>query len=400
MRIFSRLYTHTLKWSSHKHAPYYLAAVSFAESSFFPIPPDVMLVSMGLAKPKSSLQYAFIATIFSVLGGCFGYLLGYYFIEIIEPMLMQSSYHDMYQNAQYWFDKWGIWIIFVASFTPIPYKIFTISAGATHMLLMPFILASIVGRGLRYFMVSGFLYFFGARFEKHFRRWIDWIGWAVLVACVIYLLAGCGGSDALAPVEESNWYQSNLSKTTHKVKRGETLYAIAFQYEKDYEMLARANHLQAPYTLHVGQEIKLTAPKAEEPLFTAPSLPDILPSEAWIWPVKGSIKTYFSPKRGQKGVNIKGQKGGKVHAARAGVVAYAGSGIPGYGNLVILKHDKRFLTAYGFNQSLMVREGQSIAKGQAIAKQGIVNRQYYGVHFEVRKSGEPVNPLNYLKKNT
>lgn len=400
MKIFSRLYESMLKWSGHKYAPYYLAAVSFAESSFFPIPPDVMLVSMGLAKPRSALQNAMIATIFSVLGGAFGYLLGFFFIHSIEPYIINSAYAAMYQNIHVWFKAWGIWIIFIAGFTPIPYKLFTITAGAMHMLFLPFIAASFVGRGLRFFLVSAILYIFGDRFETYFRRWVDWVGYLVLIIICAYLLVGCGIREGgLAPVEESRWHTENLSRKTHVVRRGETLYAIAFRYEKDYMALARANYLKPPYNLRVGQRINLTTgPKIAAVLPELPQLPIISSSSPWIWPTKGQIKTHFAPSHGHKGINIKGQKGQKIRASRPGVVAYSGNGLPGYGNLIIIKHDNQYLTAYGNNQSNLVHEGEKVSQGQVIANMGVVDRAYYGVHFEIRKSGEPVNPLKFLNK--
>ncbi len=180
MKIFSYLYTHMLTWAGHRHAPYYLASVSFAESSFFPIPPDIMLISMGLAKPKNAWHYALITTIFSVLGGCFGYLIGYFGMHFIEPYLLSSSYAPVYLHVHEWFHEWGIWVIFLAGFSPIPYKIFTITAGMLHMFFVPFCLISLIARGARFFLVSALLVLFGEQIEKHLRRWIEWIGWILV----------------------------------------------------------------------------------------------------------------------------------------------------------------------------------------------------------------------------
>lgn len=189
MKLFSYLYDRMLAWSGHQHARYYLAGVSFAESSFFPIPPDIMLISMGLAKPTRAWHYAVITTLFSVLGGCFGYLLGYFCIHIIEPKILNSAYALSYEQIRQWFNQFGVWIILLAGFTPIPYKLFTITAGIMHMLFLPFVLASIFGRGLRFFLVSGLLVVFGARLEPHIRRWIDWLGWiTIILALAVYLL--------------------------------------------------------------------------------------------------------------------------------------------------------------------------------------------------------------------
>lgn len=181
MKIFSYLYERTLYWSAHRHAPYYLAGVSFAESSFFPIPPDVMLVSMGLAMPKRSWQYALIATLCSVAGGILGYLIGMYAITFIQPWIDASSFAKSYANMVTWLKKGDVWIVILAGFTPFPYKVFTIAAGAMHIAFLPFVLGSFIGRGLRFFLVSGLLYFTGARIEAQLRRYIDIIGTVLLV---------------------------------------------------------------------------------------------------------------------------------------------------------------------------------------------------------------------------
>ncbi|NCT56521.1 MAG: DedA family protein [Legionella sp.] len=185
MKIFSYLYDKMLAWSGHRHARYYLAGVSFSESSFFPIPPDIMLLTMGLATPKRAWYYALITLIFSVLGGCFGYVIGMFFMDILQPHILASSYASAYEHVRSWFGQWGVGVVLLAGFTPIPYKLFTIAAGAMHMAFVPFVLASIVGRGARFFLVSGLVVVFGARVEKHVRRWIDWIGWLLVVVLLL-----------------------------------------------------------------------------------------------------------------------------------------------------------------------------------------------------------------------
>lgn len=186
MKIFSKMYTKMMSWSIHPHARYYLAGISFIESSVFPIPPDVMLISMGLAAPKKACHYALIATFFSVLGGMLGYALGYFFMELIEPYLLQSSYAHSYLHIRQWFDSSGILMVFLAGFSPFPYKIFTITAGALQMpFWYPFVIGSIFGRGLRFFLVSFILYFLGDRLEKQIRRFIDWIGITLVALLVV-----------------------------------------------------------------------------------------------------------------------------------------------------------------------------------------------------------------------
>ncbi len=185
MKLFSYLYDRTIVWSAHRHAHYYLAGVSFAESSFFPIPPDVMLISMGLASPKHSWRNALIATAFSVLGGMLGYIIGMYFMEVIQPYILSSSYAGSYHRIVQWFDHSGVGIVILAAFTPFPYKIFTITAGAMHLAFFPFILGSIIGRGLRFYLVSSLLYFFGDKIENRIRKYVDVLGWSLLAIIIL-----------------------------------------------------------------------------------------------------------------------------------------------------------------------------------------------------------------------
>jgi lipoprotein NlpD len=121
-------------------------------------------------------------------------------------------------------------------------------------------------------------------------------------------------------------------------------------------------------------------------------------SSGWIWPVSGRVAATFIPTQGKKGINSACKKGEKVHASSSGVVAYAGSGLAGYGNLIIIKHNNEFLTAYGNSARNLVKEGARVKAGQIIAEAGVIDHQYIGIHFEIRKAGKPVNPLNYLQK--
>lgn len=415
--IVSYIYDKVMDWSKHHRAPYFLAGVSFAESSFFPIPPDVMLMSMGLAVPKHSWRYALIATLFSVLGGLFGYLIGYYGMTIIEPYLMASSYAPYLTKVMHWFSEQGIWVVIFAGFTPFPYKIFTISAGMMQMALGPFFIGSVIGRGLRFFMVSGILFYFGAKIEPYLRRYINHIALcaAGAIACVVFLTSCTERYDA-APVEEHRWHLFGHRAKTVVVKRGDTLYSIAFRYDLDYRQIAAYNHITSPYTLKIGQILRLTPDNA--PMRKRTMLPArrayvppvarrvlqpmmntrITPSASgWSWPARGKVVVRFAPQNGIKGINIAGNKGDKIYAASNGVVAYSGSGLAGYGNLIIINHQNQFLTAYGHNAKNYVHEGQTVKAGQVIADMGMIERRYWGVHFEIRRSGQPVNPLNYIK---
>jgi membrane protein YqaA with SNARE-associated domain len=183
--MFKKLYDRTLKLAKHRHAAKYLVAVSFAESSFFPIPPDVMLAPMALAQPPKAFSFALLTTLASVLGGMFGYAIGFFAFDLIEPWLRQSHYWDSYLLAKQWFEQWGFWAVFIAGFSPIPYKVFTIAAGALSMVFLPFVAASVIGRGGRFFLVALLLGWGGAKFENKLREYIDTIGWGMVIAIVL-----------------------------------------------------------------------------------------------------------------------------------------------------------------------------------------------------------------------
>jgi membrane protein YqaA with SNARE-associated domain len=188
VKIFTSLYDQALQWSRHRHAERYLAGVSFTESSFFPIPPDVLLAPMTLARPERWWRLAGLTTVASVLGGLLGYLIGYLALEAVTPLLHRVGYWHHFETAQDWFGRYGFWAIFAAGFTPIPYKVFTIAAGAAHMGLAPFVLGSAVGRGARYLLVAGLVRYGGAPIEQHLRRYIDAIGWGTLALLLIAYL--------------------------------------------------------------------------------------------------------------------------------------------------------------------------------------------------------------------
>lgn len=236
---------------------------------------------------------------------------------------------------------------------------------------------------------------------------------AISITLFTFMLTACGEREVLAPVVELKWRELNSNAKEHVVVRGETLYAVAFRYDQDYRQLAAVNHLRSPYTLRVGQVLYLRTTR-RYPVVTRQTVPvrrietthympqrsiDVTPNyNGWMWPVRGRVVANYLPQQGQKGIDIAGQKGEKIHAAASGTVAYAGNGLAGYGNLIIIKHNDQYLTAYGNNLHNLVKEGQHISQGQIIADMGVVDRRYWGVHFEIRKSGKPVNPLNYLKK--
>ncbi len=183
--MFGTLYSKALQWAGHRHAPWYLAALSFADSSFFPMPPGVMLVPMILAKPHKTWQYAALVTAASVIGGMLGYAIGHFSFIFIEPVLHSSGYWSEYLQVRAWFNQWGVWLLVAAGFIPIPYKIFTIAAGVLSMTFAPFVVASIVGRCIRFFLTAGLILWTGKRLDQILLRYIDTIMWSVIVAAVI-----------------------------------------------------------------------------------------------------------------------------------------------------------------------------------------------------------------------
>ena len=185
MKIFSALYDRALRWTAHPHAERYLVGLSFAESSFFPIPPDVMLAPMTLAQPKRGWRFAILTTVASVVGGLAGYAIGWLALDAIEPLLRALGYWDAYCRSTEWFETWGFLAVLAAGFTPIPYKIFTIAAGALHLLLPAFVVASFVGRGGRFFLVAGLVVWGGEPMQRRLRQHVDTLGWLLIVAIAV-----------------------------------------------------------------------------------------------------------------------------------------------------------------------------------------------------------------------
>lgn len=193
MKLFSRLFDVAMHWSRHRHAPYYLAGLSMAEACVLPFPPpDIMLAPMSLARPARAWWLAGLTTVMSVIGGLIGYAIGVFFFELISPLLHQHGYWDKYLIAVSKFQEWGAWAVFVAGFSPIPYKIFTISAGVMQLSLFPFVIASLLGRGARFFLVSALMVWGGAKMETKLRQSVDMIGWVlvVIIGVLYFVLRG------------------------------------------------------------------------------------------------------------------------------------------------------------------------------------------------------------------
>jgi len=205
------------------------------------------------------------------------------------------------------------------------------------------------------------------------------------------------------------------------VRKGDTLFSIAWNTGLDYQTLAKWNGLRKPWKIYQGQRLRLRVPvrSAQKPAGRdktqihhkrSASIPNKSYSanskyrvtkriRNWVWPAKGRIIERFNPGKGHKGITIKGQLGSVVRAAATGKVVYAGHGLRGYGNLIIIKHNQRYLSAYAHNQSLLVKEGQKIRKGQKIARMGSSGSDRTQLHFEVRRHGKPVDPLRLLPRH-
>ena len=196
--MFKNLYKKCLDLARHKSSKYYLAIVSFVESSFFPIPPDVMVVPMVISKKTDFKKIFFITTIFSVLGGMFGYVIGAFFFEFGAHIMNFYGYEGKLYNLKESLiknDGFYAWlgILFLAGFTPLPYKVFTIASGLIGFNFLIFVLISLMSRGLRFFLVSYLSYKFGYLFnefmDKHGSKWFTIIGiLVVIVGLVVYLI--------------------------------------------------------------------------------------------------------------------------------------------------------------------------------------------------------------------
>ena len=188
MSILLNSYNYIIHLASNAKAKYYLFILSFSESSFFPIPPDVMLLPMCMANHSRAWYFALITTVGSVLGGIFGYFIGSYSFDMIEPFLNNRGYIDSYLLAVQWFEDWGFWAVFIAGFSPIPYKVFTIAAGATFMPLIPFIIASVIGRGARFYLIACLVKVFGNKADALIKTYMDRIGW-ILIGIIALLVS-------------------------------------------------------------------------------------------------------------------------------------------------------------------------------------------------------------------
>lgn len=185
MNIFGAMYDKTMMWSKHRFATFWLSFVSFIEAIFFPIPPDVMLIPMSMSAPQKALRLALYTALASAVGGMVGYALGYYAFDWIYQYIVQWGYEARWHTAVSWFEKWGVLVVFVAGFSPIPYKVFTICAGVMQMAFFPFVITAFISRAARFILVAKLAAWGGQRFAAQLRRYIEIIGWAVVILAVI-----------------------------------------------------------------------------------------------------------------------------------------------------------------------------------------------------------------------
>ncbi len=236
------------------------------------------------------------------------------------------------------------------------------------------------------------------------------------IVCILFLtccLVACSSETNYAPVTDISTIEHIPKNGMYRVTSGETLYSIAWRYGLDYRYLANLNHIAPPYHVVAGQRIYLShklvrreknnrskniSPVSSEyrdvPAIRYVEQSSSKPVSGWRWPARGSILDSYSSLN--KGVNIGGHIGQPIYATASGQVVYNGNGLRGYGNLIIIKHNNAYLSAYAHNSVSLVKEGQRVRAGQEIAEMGNTGARQTMLHFEIRRNGRPVNPLNYL----
>jgi membrane protein YqaA with SNARE-associated domain len=185
--MLRKLYDWVLHWAETPYGSWALFLLAFSESSFFPIPPDVLLIALAVAVHRKALKYALICSIGSVLGGCFGYLIGWQFMTGLgDRIILFYGLAEKYEYIETLYKTYDAWAIGIAGFTPIPYKVFTISAGAFHINFAVFIIASVISRSARFFLVGGLIYIFGPKIQVFIDKYFN----ILAVAFVVLLIGG------------------------------------------------------------------------------------------------------------------------------------------------------------------------------------------------------------------
>ncbi len=214
-----------------------------------------------------------------------------------------------------------------------------------------------------------------------------------------------------APVSDLSPVDKN--QTHYTVKRGDTLHAISFRTGISYQHLAAWNNIRSPYRIYVGDKLSLNvaakpvlaerqlrAIKPKSDLASKPIPPVKLPTTVvgWRWPAKGKLSQTFSRSKARFGIHIKAKRASRIVSAATGQVVYAGEAIKGYGALVIVKHSAQYISAYAHNDTILVKEGEYVKAGQVLAKMGSSGTKGVKLHFEIRRDGEPVDPLKFLPR--
>ncbi len=187
MKIFQPMYAKAMQWAQHKNATGLLAALSFIEAFIFPVPPEMMLAPMCLAKPKSGLWYASISLAASLVGMFVGYAIGHFAIDMAMPFIEKMGYGAKFEDIKTQAIDNGFWLLVIAGFTPVPFKIFTLAAGAVGMPILPFFFGALIGRGKRVYLVAGAIRLGGEKAEAQLRKYIEPIGWAATLLLIGFI---------------------------------------------------------------------------------------------------------------------------------------------------------------------------------------------------------------------
>lgn len=196
MKLFAPMYEHTLRLAAHPRAPAMLTGLSFVEAIVFPVPPEVMLAPMSLANPKRAFWFATLSLLGSLVGMFIGYAIGHFALELAMPLLERFGYADQFDEIKRQAAENGFWLLLIAGFTPIPFKVFTLASGAVGMPLLPFFFGALIGRGKRVYLVAAAIRIGGARAERLLRKHVEPIGWfalALFVGLIAWLVLR-GGS--------------------------------------------------------------------------------------------------------------------------------------------------------------------------------------------------------------
>ncbi len=446
MKIFGPLYNRAITWSRHRYAPALLTGLSFVEGFIFPVPPEVMLGPMSLANRHQALWFATLSLLGSLAGALLGYLLGHFAFAVMQPLIAwlgwsQAIDKQIHQLQQLVLESpWrAFWLLVLVGFTPIPLKIFTWASGIVGVPLLPFLSSMLIGRGKRVYCSR-----WRNQTWRQTRRnptridglnpWLDhqrasdrsgWLGYLenqiwimersmeisklLLSTALALALTACSTATTVRPNNTSNPRTTAKPNQTVVVKQGDTLYAISRRTGVAPQDLAAWNRLTASKTIYPGQVLRLypedatASPTPTQPVTSRPTPSNPSPTTTttapansgfnWFWPTEGAVVSNFvAGQTTKQGVSINGNNGQTIRAAANGTVVYSGSALIGYGELIIIKHNEQWISAYGHNRKRLVNEGQTVKANQPIAEMGRV------LYFEIRYNGKPVDPLVYLPK--